>query len=252
MANLCIYLQIVLLGFQTFRPLYVSPHERFAQTLVDSPHSRFAPITFRVVHYLQWLTGTSINEESRHVSSSCRRDFMLCAQTSNFWCIIFLWAPSHVAKPETRQPTLWQRQPYSSQWATWPNLTVTITDKSERTFSSNCRPHGVSKVETVNRLHAVEPTVNLTEVYCLPLRDEIIMHRLRIGHTYMTRDYLFFMSVISWRGIAHLNAMYVKLNPQLSAYCCIVGHGMQSVWIIPPSRRHKLTHVKLTHVASLI
>ena len=29
-------------GFQTFRPMYFSPHGRFAQTLDDSPHRRFA------------------------------------------------------------------------------------------------------------------------------------------------------------------------------------------------------------------
>ena len=29
-------------GFQTFRPMYFSPHGRFAQTLDDSPHGRFA------------------------------------------------------------------------------------------------------------------------------------------------------------------------------------------------------------------
>jgi len=86
-----------------FRPLYVSPHGRFAQTLDDSPHGRFTPITFCVVHYLQWQTGTSIHlclqsMGSRHMSHP-RVAEILCyvhkLLTSGLR-IIFLWAPSHV------------------------------------------------------------------------------------------------------------------------------------------------------------
>ena len=38
-----------------------------------------------------------------------------------------------------------------------------------------------------NKLHAIEPTVNITISYRLPRRDEIIIHRLRIGHTYLLK-----------------------------------------------------------------
>ena len=45
-------------------------------------------------------------------------------------------------------------------------------------------------LETQNKLHAVEPKVNLTKSYRLSRRDEIIIHRLRIGHTFLTHGHL--------------------------------------------------------------
>ena len=45
-------------------------------------------------------------------------------------------------------------------------------------------------LETENKLHAIEPAVNITKSYRLPRRDEIIIHRLRIGHTFLTHGYL--------------------------------------------------------------
>ena len=44
--------------------------------------------------------------------------------------------------------------------------------------------------ETLNKLHAIEPNVNVINVYRLPRRDEIIIHRLRIGHTFLTHEHL--------------------------------------------------------------
>ena len=35
-------------------------------------------------------------------------------------------------------------------------------------------------LETENKLHAIEPTVNITKSNRLPRRDEIVIHRLRI------------------------------------------------------------------------
>ena len=45
-------------------------------------------------------------------------------------------------------------------------------------------------LETENKLHAIEPTVNITKSYRLPRRDEIIIHRLRIGHSSLTHGHL--------------------------------------------------------------
>ena len=45
-------------------------------------------------------------------------------------------------------------------------------------------------LETENKHHASEPTVNITKSYRLPRREEIIIHRLRIGHTFLTHGYL--------------------------------------------------------------
>jgi len=44
--------------------------------------------------------------------------------------------------------------------------------------------------ETENKLHSIEPRVNLINKFCLPRRDEIIIHRLRIGHTYLMHGHL--------------------------------------------------------------
>ena len=45
-------------------------------------------------------------------------------------------------------------------------------------------------LETNNKLHGIQPMVNITQAYRLPRRDEILIHRLRIGHTYLTHGHL--------------------------------------------------------------
>jgi len=44
--------------------------------------------------------------------------------------------------------------------------------------------------ETQNKLHAIESRVNIINLLCLSRWDEIIIHRLRILHTYLTRGHL--------------------------------------------------------------
>jgi len=44
--------------------------------------------------------------------------------------------------------------------------------------------------ETENKLHLIEPRVNVINLFRLPRRNEIIIHRLRIGHTYLTHGHL--------------------------------------------------------------
>jgi ribonuclease HI len=44
--------------------------------------------------------------------------------------------------------------------------------------------------EVHNKLHAIEPRIGSAKFYRLPRRDEIIIHRLRIGHTRFTHSYL--------------------------------------------------------------
>jgi hypothetical protein len=44
--------------------------------------------------------------------------------------------------------------------------------------------------ESLNKLHAIEPTVNVFYLYRLPRRDEIIIHRLRMGHSFLTHGHL--------------------------------------------------------------
>jgi hypothetical protein len=44
--------------------------------------------------------------------------------------------------------------------------------------------------EVCNKLHGVQPRIGSARAYCLSRRDEVIIHRLRIGHTHLTHSYL--------------------------------------------------------------
>ena len=57
------------------------------------------------------------------------------------------------------------------------------------TTDQNSRSHQWQSswsLETENKLHAIEPTVNITKSYRPPSRDEIIIHR----HTFLTHGHL--------------------------------------------------------------
>ena len=45
-------------------------------------------------------------------------------------------------------------------------------------------------MQTNNKLHGIEPTVKYAKSYKLPRRDELIIHRLRIGHTHLTHAFI--------------------------------------------------------------
>ena len=100
-------------------------------------------------------------------------------------------------------------------------------------------------LETENKLHAIEPTVNETKSYRLPRRDEIIIHRLRTGHTFLTHGYLL-------KRDSPTRCMRAKLNSQLNTSYCIVRRGMQSVPIISPSQTCLTCSATSPHVVSLI
>jgi hypothetical protein len=44
--------------------------------------------------------------------------------------------------------------------------------------------------EQNNKLHRIQPHIGVVTTWCLPRRDEILIHRLREGHTYLTHSYL--------------------------------------------------------------
>ena len=113
----------------------------------------------------------------------CIHEMLLVGAT-----LVFIWVPSHVglagnsaADTAAKAAVL---MPIS-------NLTLTYSD-----YFPLIRTHVLKQwqsswsLETENKLHAIEPTVNITELCRLPRRDEIIIHRLRIGHTYLTHGYL--------------------------------------------------------------
>jgi len=59
--------------------------------------------------------------------------------------------------------------------------------------------------ETENKLHSTEPRVNVINMFRLPRQDEIIIHRLRIGHTYLTHGHLL-------RGEAHPRCLACQVD----------------------------------------
>jgi len=69
--------------------------------------------------------------------------------------------------------------------------------------------------ETENKLHSIEPRVNVINMLRLLRRDEIIIHRLRIGHTYLTHGHLL-------RGETPHGAWLVKWILLLRMSCFIV------------------------------
>jgi hypothetical protein len=70
------------------------------------------------------------------------------------------------------------------------NLPVPPSD-----FCSLIRSHPLKQwreswnCETLNKLHAIEPKVNVFNLYRLPRRNEIIIHRLRIEHSVLTHSH---------------------------------------------------------------
>jgi hypothetical protein len=44
--------------------------------------------------------------------------------------------------------------------------------------------------EIRNKLHATQPVIQVAVSYRLPRRDELIVHRLNIGHTHLTHCHL--------------------------------------------------------------
>jgi kelch-like protein 2/3 len=102
--------------------------------------------------------------------------------------IAFMWLPSHAglagnvsadaaAKAALNLSESLIPVPYSDFY---PLINNYIFTSWQRLWSS----------DTSNKLYSIESNVKDTKTYRLPRRDECIIHRLRIGHTYFTHGFL--------------------------------------------------------------
>jgi ribonuclease HI len=102
--------------------------------------------------------------------------------------IIFLWIPSHVgiagntaadaaAKAALTLPESDLPIPYSDLY---PGVNTYINQCWQQSWDT----------EVNNKLHTIEPHLKPLKPYHLPRREELLIHRLRIGHTHLTHAYL--------------------------------------------------------------
>jgi kelch-like protein 2/3 len=102
--------------------------------------------------------------------------------------VVFVWLPSHVglagntaadasAKAALCLPEADAPVPFSDYY---PVINSHIRSAWQQSWND----------ETNNKLHAIEPVLKQPKPYHLPRRDELLIHRLRIGHTHLTHAFL--------------------------------------------------------------
>ena len=98
--------------------------------------------------------------------------------------LVFIWVPSYVGLAGNSAADIAVK---AALLLPISNLSLPHTD-----YSPLIRTYVLSQwrdswnLETQNKLHVVEPTVNMTKSYWLPRRDGIIIHQQRIKHTFLT------------------------------------------------------------------
>jgi len=102
--------------------------------------------------------------------------------------VVFMWVPGHVglagnsaADSAVKAALL---LPVSNLTVSYSDYKLLIRIQALRQWQLRWNS------ETENKLHLIELRMNVINMLRLPRRDEIIIHRLRIGHTYLMHGHL--------------------------------------------------------------
>jgi len=98
--------------------------------------------------------------------------------------IVFMWVPSHVGQAGNLAVDIAAK---ATLLFPVSNLTVPNSVYNALIHAQALKQwHLLWNSITQNKLHAIEPRVNVINLFCLTRRNEIIIHILRIEYTYLT------------------------------------------------------------------
>ena len=104
------------------------------------------------------------------------------------YCITFVWVPSHIGIAGNTAADATAKAALCLQVS---NSKVPYSDfKPLITAHANKMWQQLWDTEINNKLHKIQPIIKPSNLYKLPRRDEVIIHRLRLGHTHLTHSYL--------------------------------------------------------------
>jgi ribonuclease HI len=104
------------------------------------------------------------------------------------YSIHFIWVPSHIGIAGNAAADAAAKAALNLQSSM---LTVPYSDfKSLINTYIKKRWQECWDVEANNKLHRVQPVIGSVTRHHLPRRDEVMIHRLRVGHTHLTHCYL--------------------------------------------------------------
>ena len=102
--------------------------------------------------------------------------------------VTFVWVPSHIGIPgnDLADATAKSALRLSASASVVPH---TDFKPLILTHVNSCWQHSWNQ-DTNNKLHNIQPLIKPFVLKRLPRRDEVIIHRLRVGHTHLTHSYL--------------------------------------------------------------